>query len=177
MGNYNWSFTMKLLRSIFFLLSLVFLTIRCDFLYKNNGKFGSSLTKEEALNNGSEVLLYLPNKNTIELIDGTSVKIDTVWTEVSFIWKNNRRVYDSKWGYVFNVPYEKEINNGFVFKLSLLDTTNQEFSHGTGEKSSRLRPKKLKERIDVIVVQKSPLKGIGWKSPSVTDTIVFRRIH
>jgi len=158
-------------------LILITLFTSCDFIYKNNGSAGSSETKEEAVKNGSEVFLYLPDKNKFELIEGTSLTIDTAWTEVSFFYKNGNRVYDSSWGYIFNVPYEKELPENFTFNFSLLDTTNQGFTNGLRRGKCELRPIKLKDEMAIILKQKNPKEGVGWKSPIITDTITFKQIN
>jgi hypothetical protein len=167
---------MKLFKNISLVLLIILFISGCDFIYKNNGTFGSSHTKEDAINNGEEILQYLPNKNTFELIDSTTLQIDTAWTEMSFTYKNGERIYDFRFGYIFNVPFQKEVPNSFTFSFELLDKSNQEFTNGIGEDKCELRPKILKDTLKIILEQKNSEKEVGWISPIITDTIVFIKI-
>lgn len=168
---------MKLLKKIYLVVLVALFISGCDFIYKNNGTFGSSQTKEKAKKNGAEIVKYLPNKNTFELIDSTTLKIDTAWTEMSFTYKNGERVYDSRFGYIFNVPFQKEVPNSFTFSFELLDKSNQEFTNGIREDKCELRPKILKDTVKIILEQKNPQEEVGWISPIITDTILFRKIN
>jgi hypothetical protein len=168
---------MKVLKKIYLIVLIALSLTGCDFIYKNNGTFGSSQSKEEAKKNGAEIVQYLPNKNTFKLIDSTVLLIDTAWTEMSFTYKNGERFYDSQFGYIFNVPFKKEVPNSFTFSFELLDKSNQEFTNGIGEDKCELRPKILKDTLKIILEQKNTEKGVGWISPIITDTIVFRKIR
>ena len=167
---------MKLPKYIPAILVIALSLSSCDFIYKNNGTFGSSQTKDEAVKNGAEIVQYMPNKNSFVLIDGTLLQVDTAWTEMSFIYNNGERVYDSRFGYIFNVPFQKEVPNSFTFSFELLDKSNQEFTNGIGENKCELRPKTLKDTLRIILKQKNPDKDIGWISPIITDTITFTKM-
>jgi len=161
------------------LILLLFLTTSfgCDFFYKNNGTFGNSYTRAEAIDNGSETFQYLPDRTRFKLIDGRMLKIDTAWTEESFSYKNGKRKYDTAYGYIFNVPYKAQESGNFTFNFELLDKDNQMFTNGLGSDRCKLRPTVLKDKMQIIIEQKNPKQGVGWKSPIITDTISFVRIN
>jgi len=163
-----------------FILIIIFLLatfLSCDFVYKDNGAFGHSETKKEALENGSEVLMYLPNIKQFKLLDGTTLKIDTAWTEVSFSYKNNERILDSTYGFNFSIPFKKEIPNSFTFNFSLADKRNELFTNGGGEKLIQLCPTKLYNEMKVLLEQKDPDTTKGWTHPIITDTITFIKVR
>ena len=165
---------MKFFKYIF-AISTVFI-ISCRFSNKTDGLFGQSKTREEARKNGSDVFLFLPDKNTFHLIDGTVLTLDTAWTEVSFSFKNGKRDLDSSYGFHFSIPFKKETPNTFTFHFSLLDTTNRMFTNGMDENLSQLCPKKIYDEMKIVLDQKDPDTSKGWTNPIVTDTIIFRRI-
>ncbi len=148
----------------------------CDFFYKDNGTFGRSNTKDEARKNGSEVFLYLPNKNEFQLLDGTTLTTDTAWTEVSFTYNKGQRVLDSSFGFIFSIPFKQFDPTKFTFNFTLFDTSNRVFTNGIGDDLCQLYPKKLKDEIKVILEQKDTDTSKGWTNPIVTDTITFKRL-
>jgi hypothetical protein len=147
--------------------------IGCD---NGNGLFGNSETKEEAKANGSPIVEYLPNKTEFDLIDGTKMKIDTAWTEVSFTYHNGKRILDSTYGFLFSIPFKKQVPKSFTFAFSLADTTNRMFTNGTGENISQLCPIHLFDKMQVLLEQKDTDTLIGWKHSIITDTITFTRL-
>jgi hypothetical protein len=149
----------------------------CDFIYKDNGRFGNSESKEEALKNNSEVSTYLPDKYKFSLLDGTILQLDTAWTEISFSYKNGKRIYDSSNGFHFSIPFKKEVPESFTFSLSLADTTNRSFTNGGGEKLIQLCPTNLYDEMKVVLEQKDPDTSKGWTHRIITDTITFKRIE
>lgn len=160
-----------------FIILVIAIVSSCNFFYKNNGFFGHSQTKDEALKNGSTVFEYIPNKKRFILLDGTTLIIDNAWTEISFIFKNNKRIYNSENGYHFSIPIKKEIPESFTFTLSLADKLNQSFTNGADEKLIQLCPTNLYDKMDVILEQKDPDTNKGWTNPIVTDTITFTRLR
>ena len=147
----------------------------CDFIYKDNGTSGHSETKEEALTNGSTVSTYLPDKYKFNLLDGTTLNLDTAWTEVSFSHNNNIRMLDSANGFHFSIPFKKETPESFTFTFSLADKSNQSFTNGSGEKLIQLCPKHLYDEMKVLLEQKDPDTSKGWTHTIITDTITFKR--
>lgn len=148
----------------------------CHFANKTDGLFGHSKTREEARKNGSEVILFLPDKNIFHLLDGTVLTLDTAWTEVSFSFKKGKRDLDSSYGFHFSIPFKKERPNMFTFHFSLLDTTNRMFTNGMEENLTQLCPKKIYNEMRIILDQKNPDTSKGWTNPIVTDTIIYKRI-
>jgi len=155
--------------------SLTFL-IGCNLFHKNDGLFGHSETRQEALANGSPIVSYVPDKNRFQLVDGTTLTTDTAWTEVSFTYKNGERVLDSTYGFHFSIPFKKEDPKSFTFTFSLLDTTNRVFTNGIGEDLCQLCPLRLYDEMKVILEQKDTDTSKGWTNPIFTDTITYRRI-
>jgi hypothetical protein len=133
-----------------------FILIGCN----NNGTFGHSETKEEAKANGSTTE-YVPNKNNFLLLDGTKMQIDTAWTEVSFTYKDGKKVFDATRGYNFSVPYKREDPENFSFNFSLVDTTNMVFTNGREENVCQLHPRILYDQIAVLLEQKNPIHHLG----------------
>lgn len=150
--------------------------LSCHFSNKTDGLSGHSKTIEEARKNGSEVILFLPDKNVFHLLDGTVLRVDTAWTEVSFSFKNGKRDLDSSYGFHFSIPFKKVKPNTFTFHFSLLDTTNRMFTNGMDENISHLCPKKIYDEMKIILEQKDPDTSKGWTNPIVTDTIIYKRI-
>jgi hypothetical protein len=142
-----------------------------------DGLFGHSKTKGEAIANGSTVVEYIPDKTEFNLLDGTKMQIDTAWTEVSFTYKNGKRILDSTFGYSFGIPYNREIKEDFSFTFTLADSNNQVFTNGREENVCRLHPRNLLDSIQVLLEQKNTDKSIGWQQPIITDTITFIRIY
>jgi hypothetical protein len=159
-----------------FILSILILN-SCDFVHKDNGLFGHSSTKEEAAANGSQVLIYVPDKYSFSLLDKTTLFIDTAWTEESFSYHNGKRIIDASNGYHFSIPIIKKVPDSFTFMLSLADTHNQAFTNGGGEKLIQLCPQTLYKEIKVLLEQKDPDTSKGWTNPIVLDTITFRLLE
>jgi len=157
------------------LLSALLLLLGCD---NSDGLFGHSKSKGEAKANGSTILEYLPNKSTFKLLDGTEMKVDTAWTEISFTYKNGKRILDSSYGYHFSIPARNDSLQNFTFNFALLDKKNQMFTNaGPGEDGlSQLCPKVLFDDMKVILEQKNPDTSKGWMNPIITDTIIFTKI-
>lgn len=143
----------------------------------NDGLFGHSKNKEEAKANGSTVKEYVPSKSDFLLLDGTKMQIDTAWTEISFTYKEGKRILDTIYGYYFSIPFKKEVAGSFTFSLSLVDTTNRMFTNGMGEDIVQLSPKHLYDKMKVLLEQKNPDTSFGWLKPIITDTIVFTKIR
>ena len=148
----------------------------CEFFHKDNGLFGHSKTRQEALKNGSPIYSYVPDKNIFQLLDGTILITATAWTEISFTYKNGERVLDSSYGFHFSIPFKKAAPNTFTFTFSLLDTTNQMFMNGISEDLCQLCPLNLSDQMKVILEQKDTDTSKGWTNPIVTDTITYRRL-
>jgi hypothetical protein len=161
---------------LIFILSIVIviISIRCN---NNDGLFGNSTTKEEAKANGSNVVEYIANKTIFNLIDGTVMKIDTAWTEVSFTYKNGKRVLNDTYGYHFSIPFMKQTPKIFTFSFELTDTTNRIFTNGMDENMTQLCPKILYDTMRVSLEQRNPDTSVGWMKPIVTDTIIFTKIN
>ena len=141
-----------------------------------NGLFGHSQTKKEAKANGSTVVEYVPDKTMFDLLDGTKMQIDTAWTEISFTYRNGKRILDSTYGFHFSIPFKKEIAGSFAFSFSLADTTNRVFTNGIDENLAQLCPRNLYEKMQVLLEQKNTDTSKGWMNPIITDTIIFRKL-
>lgn len=150
----------------------------CNLFHKDDGEglFGHSKTKEEAIANGSNVVTYVPNKYSFSLLDGTTLIIDTAWTEESFTYHNGKRVIDSSHGYHLSIPFKKKIPDSFTFTFDLADKTNEKFTNGIGENLCQLCPSSLFDEMEVLLVQKDPDTSKGWTNPIILDTIVYRRL-
>ncbi|MEI9811053.1 MAG: hypothetical protein WDO16_25970 [Bacteroidota bacterium] len=164
--------TLNILSVLLVLFSFLTMT-GCD---NANGLFGHSETKEEAKANGSTIAEYIPDKKDFDLLDGTKMQIDTAWTEISFTYKNGKRILDSTYGYHFSIPFKKEIAGSFTFSLSLADTTNRVFTSGMDEGLAQLCPRHLYKKMQVLLEQKDTDTSKGWKHPIITDTITFVRV-
>ena len=147
----------------------------CD---SSDGLFGHSISKQEAISNGSKVTEYLANKTSFKLLDGTLMQIDTAWTEESFTYKNGKRVIDNSYGYLFSVPVKNDSLENFTFTFSLLDTTNRMFTNpGPGKEGlCQLCPKQLYDEMKIVLEQKDTDTSKGWLNTIVTDTITFKKI-
>jgi hypothetical protein len=161
------------------LVTIISLTLcGCGFFHKDDseGLFGHSQTEEEAEKNGSAVVNYIPNKYSFALLDGTTLIIDTAWTEESFTYHNGKRVIDPSYGYHLSIPFKKKIPTSFTFNFSLADKTNEEFTNGIGDNLCQLCPTTLFDEMKVLLEQKDPDTSKGWTNPIILDTIVFRRL-
>lgn len=147
----------------------------CD---NGNGLFGHSQTKEEAKANGSTVLEYVPDKTNFNLLDGTMMQVDTAWTEISFTYKDGKKIFDSSYGYHFSIPVNNNNLENFSFTFGLLDTSNRAFTNpGPGKEGlCQLCPKNLYDKMQVILEQKNPDTSKGWTKPIISDTIVFTKV-
>jgi hypothetical protein len=161
-----------------FVISVAALFVGSNCGNKTDGLFGQSKTKAEAIKNGLNVFLYLPDKSKFRLLDSTTLLIDTAWTEVSFSYNSGVRDLDSSYGYQFSIPVDKDHLDRFTFTFGLLDTTNRMFTNPGPEQDGfcRLRPKKLYNEIKVILKQKDTDTTKGWLNPIITDTITFKRL-
>jgi len=158
------------------MISLAFIFLSCQ---NSDGLFEHSKSKEEAKANGSEVIEYLPNKSNFKLLDGTDMRIDTAWTEVSFAYKNGDRILDSSTGYTFSIPVKNNSIDKFTFTFSLVDKANQMFTNPGPSQDGlcQLHPKILFADIKVVLEQKDIDTSKGWLNPIITDTITFKRIE
>ena len=162
-------------KKLLFITSFSLLTILgCD---NGNGLFGHSETKEEAKKKGSTVIEYVPDKTKFNLLDGTKMQIDTAWTELSFTYNNGKRILDSRYGYHFSIPFKKAILESFTFSFSLADSTNRMFTNGIGDDLVQLCPRKLQDKMQVLLEQKDTDTSIGWMHSIITDTITFTKIN
>jgi hypothetical protein len=164
------------MKELYFFICMFLLLTSCNFYSKTNGLFGKSITKEEAIKNGSEVYQFIANKKEFNLLDGSKITIDTVWTEISFTYENNKRIYDSSYGFLFSIPFKKSVAETFTFNFCLLDTTNRMFTNGITENLCQLCPIKIKDEMKILLEQKDTDTSKGWMNPIVTDTIIFTRI-
>ena len=160
----------RLYKAIIFVISTM--SIGCS----NDGQFGHSASREEALANGSTVTQYQSETTTFPLLDGTMLMIDTAWTEMSFTYSNGTRVFDTAYGYHFTIPFRKQIAGSFNFSFELADSSNRVFTNGMDENFAQLCPRVLYDQIKVLLVQKNPDSSLGWTRPIVTDTLVFLKI-
>ena len=144
----------------------------------NDGLFGHSTTKEEAKANGSLVKEYVPNKSNFFLLDGTKMQMDTAWTEMSFTYKDGKRILDTTYGYNFSIPVKNGNLKKFTFTFRLLDTTSRAFTNPGPDDDglTQLFPKHLHNTMEVVLAQKNPDTSFGWLKPIITDTIVFTKI-
>ncbi|MEO6327961.1 MAG: hypothetical protein ABIO55_03475 [Ginsengibacter sp.] len=159
-----------------FAIFLAALIYSCD---TNEGLFGNSHSKKEAIANGATVVEYLPDKTIFTLLDGTKMQIDTAWTEESFTYHNGKRIMDSSDGYDFAVPVKNDSIENFTFIFSLLDTTNRMFTNPGPEEDGfcHLRPKKLLDEMKIVLEQKDTDTSKGWMNPSITDTVIFKKLQ
>ncbi|MDH7463881.1 hypothetical protein QEG73_21445 [Chitinophagaceae bacterium 26-R-25] len=144
----------------------------------NDGLFGHSKTKEEAKANGSMVIEYVPDKGDFILLDGTKMQIDTAWTEMSFTYKEGKRIIDTTYGYHFSIPVRNDSLEKFTFTFGLLDTANRVFTNpGPGKEGlTQLCPRYLYDKMEVVLEQKNPDTSFGWLKPIITDTIIFKKL-
>ena len=162
-------------KNIFILFSI--LTIcSCDFIHKDNGRFGHSNTKEEAIANGSPVILYLPDKYSFRLLDGTTLLVDTAWTEASFSYRNGEKIINSGYGYHLSIPFIKKNPDSFTFTFCLADKSNEMFTNGLYDSLCQLCPTELYDEMKVLIEQKDPDTSKGWTHLIIRDTIVFKRL-
>jgi hypothetical protein len=160
----------------FFLFSCLFIIpFGCD---NSNGLFGRSDTKEEARSRGSNVTEYLPDKTNVILLTGKKMRIDTAWAEISFTYKEGKKISDSTYGYNFTIPFTEEVHTkyNFPFSFGLADSSNRMFTNGMGLKECQLRPIYLFDTMKVLLEQKNPDTSLGWLKPIITDTITFVKI-
>jgi len=164
------------LQSLVIIFISLFAMVSCD---NENGLFGHSATKEKAKANGSAVIEYIPDKKDFSLLDETKMQIDTAWTEVSFTYKNGKKILDSSYGYHFSIPVINNNLNNFSFTFGLLDTLNRAFTNpGPGKEGlCQLCPKHLYHKMEVLLEQKDPDTTKGWTHTIITDTITFTKIN
>jgi len=144
---------------------------------KNEGLFGHSKSRENAIKNGFTVVDFKPNKDTLKLIDGRKIVIKKVWSEVSWTYHNGKPKIADEYGNTLCLEFSGK-DDDFVFTFDLLDKENQQFTNGIGDSICHLKPKKLNEFIDVVLEEKDPNKEIGWsKGGIITDTIRMKRIE
>jgi hypothetical protein len=162
----------NLLLSFFSIITL----FGCD---NNDGLFGHSNSKQEALNKGSIVTEYLPDKTVFKLLDGTIMETDTAWTEESFTYKKGKRIIDNTYGYSFSIPVKNDSIENFTFTFSLLDTTNRMFTNPGPEQDGfcHLQPLKLYDEMKIVLKQKDTDMTKGWMHPIITDTITFKKLQ
>jgi hypothetical protein len=139
------------------------------------GRFANSLTKEEAAINGSPVLRHVPNKFSFSLLDGTTLLIDTAWTEIIFYYHDGKRVLDHANGYHFSIPVKKKVPDSFTFSFSLADKGNQAFTNVAGDSLIQICPRLLFNEMKVLLEQKDPDTSKGWTHPIISDTIIFKK--
>nr|WP_321222908.1 hypothetical protein [uncultured Psychroserpens sp.] len=164
----------RIIKYVLILISLFAVYYIYDFVTKisnkNEGLFGHSKSRENAINNGFTVVDFKPSKDTLTLINGRKIVIKKVWSEVSWTYHNGKPQIADEYGHTLCLEFSGK-QDDFVFTFSLLDKKNQQFTNGIGDSICHLKPKKLYDFIDTVLREKNPKKNVGWKNGLVTDTI------
>ena len=172
--------TKKIIRIGFILITLASIWFVYDFFSnisnKNEGLFGNLINREKAIENGLRVIDFKPNKDTLTLIDKRKVIIKKVWAETQWTYHDGKPNIADEYGYSLHLEFEGN-NDDFVFTFDLLDKKNQQFTNGIQDGVCHLAPKKIEEYIDIVLEEKNPKEGVGWKGGMITDTIRMKRVR
>lgn len=154
-------------------ITIISLMNSCD---SGDGLFGHSKSIEEARSEKYGFRIYVSDIREFKLIDGSRMLIDTAWREVSFTYKNGKKIPDSLFGYNFSIPYKFSGKQEFKVLLRLMDSSNVFFTNGMNPDVCFLRPKRLYDTMNVLLEQKNPDTSLGWLKPIISDTINFIRL-
>jgi hypothetical protein len=122
----------------------------------------------------SEIVKYLPSKQHLILLDGSLLKIDTASMTISYDKDNNRLNETKSSGYVFVIPFKKQVENSFQFTLRLPGNI---YAGGIDDTFKDFQFKDFNDFYKVILEQKNPDTSLGWTKPIITDTLIFNRLN
>ncbi|WP_435263803.1 hypothetical protein [Tenacibaculum sp. nBUS_03] len=117
-----------------------------------------------------ERILFIPNKDQLNLFDKKKIYIDTACTGKTYYRNNKTSNF-----FNFRIPLISNKSDRRKFGFEILDKKNQ---YGTSEDGSNCKVLPLRYISDTILVlfkQKNPDSNIGWKTPIITDTIEFTK--
>jgi len=123
-------------------------------------------SKTENHKTRTEKVYYEPTPNKFTLLDETWMTLYTGKADIEFD-KDNKLIKDE---HCIEVIFEQEISDNFQFEMRLVGS---EYSSGIETGRKLLRVNELSDTIRVVLDQKNPTHGVGWKKPIVTDTINF----
>ena len=116
-----------------YLLILISLFTVYDFIIKisnkNEGLFGHSKIRKNAIKNEFTIVDFEPSKDTLKLIDGRKIIIKKVWSEVSWTYHNGKPKIANEYGNKLCLEFSGK-DNDFAFTFDLLDKENQQFTNG-----------------------------------------------
>ena len=157
---------------------LIILLSHCNLDDKQIGTFGVSQDLQSSRSNHLLRARYLPDKFQFRLFDSSVILIDTAWAETEWIHGENGKINiagDSGYNMIIPIPTMNDAKFNFEFEMA--DRTNDSFG---GEGPSRNRqviyPRKLNDKLKIVMVQINPDTSLGWTRPLVTDTIIFTKI-
>ncbi len=116
------------------------------------------------------IVKYLPDQQDITLLDSTKIHLDTSVLELTY--DENGSLLNSS--YLIKIPFTAGHEDKFNFSLVVPGETSAEGSHAN---LKFVRFHSRKDTYDIILQQKNPTEGIGWKKPIVTDTLIFRKVE
>ncbi|GAA4275970.1 hypothetical protein [Aquimarina mytili] len=118
----------------------------------------------------TEEVFYKSIPNRFFLLDSTSLDIYSSKIDLS-LDKNDQILNEN---YNLQIRFDKENPKHFQFELRYIDN---EYAGGIQDGYKSIKLNELRDTINVILEQKNPKKGVGWKEPIVTDTIKFIRVR
>ncbi|MBL7944724.1 MAG: hypothetical protein JNN32_01590 [Flavobacteriales bacterium] len=167
---------MKKHLSISVLLILVCCTLVACIDDKREGLFGRSETIDASRASGHFKALYIPNKHSLTLRDGTVILLDTAWAESLGTYDQAGELAShEEFGYTIHLPISGQNFLAFTFALNLLDKNNEAFTNGMSSGYCDLKPAKLLDTIAVELWERHTADSIGWTEPNSTDTVLLIR--
>lgn len=141
----------------------------------------TSLNKQESKRMGHYITRYRTDKKKIKLKNyDCEVKIDSVWGE--YMYRVNTdfclfsRVIKDTSLYAVSIEFTS-INDTFLFDfLPIIAGVIDERQGGiTNNKKELTWLENMPDTIKLIVEEKNPNEGIGWRDPIQTDTVILIR--
>jgi hypothetical protein len=113
---------------------------------------------------------YVPLQSRFTLLDGSRLQIKGATVTISY--DEEDEILNNDYG--LQIRFEK--NDRLVYGFQLRSIEGQA-SDSYGDTLTSLRLSNLEDTLYVILEQKNPSPGIGWKEPIVTDTIRFAALN
>ena len=104
------------------------------------------------------------------------IELKNVWAENSWIRNTDNCLcpkIEKTNGYNIVIEFN-QTKEDFTFTLTpITDDKLGKTSFGIGENKKKMRFENLPNKLEIIVEERNPAKGVGWKKSIVTDTIIL----
>ena len=129
--------------------------------------------------NGFYIGTYESDTKIIKLKNyDEKIGLKNIWAENSWILNTDNCLcskIEKTNGYNIVLEFNRR-NKDFTFTLTpITEDRLGKASFGIGESKKEMRFENLPNKLEIIVEERNPAEGIGWKKSIVTDTIILKQ--